>query len=230
MEIRRLALKKLDDYVVDESTILLIASWFLEHNGQIVINSQRIDYGVIPIDILNNFALLIWYSSSLTIDEKQKALHIMYGDSNTDLVQRTKKTCTFCLPDSELKASLWKDLSDVNTKEPLFWYQAKLNSFKAILPHQHLKYSYLDQIYLMLPIVGRSMERQKCLEFLRQMNPTYLATEEDLAKITELSNIAENDSDQYPSYYRAWLGDRQDYIKIQMRIRETANAYESEGG
>lgn len=39
MEIRRLALKKLDDYVVDESTILLIASWFLEHNGQIVINS-----------------------------------------------------------------------------------------------------------------------------------------------------------------------------------------------
>jgi len=75
-------------------------------------------------------------------------------------------------PDPVLKTRLWADLSDVNTKESLYWYLSKAHGFMQPINHFSLLEPYIPQIYDILPSIGRCMERQKALEFMKNLNPT----------------------------------------------------------
>ena len=58
-------MKKLTDYVADESSLCLLSSWYLEHEGRVVIEEKTVDIEV-PVEVRNNIAKLLCSSWSLT--------------------------------------------------------------------------------------------------------------------------------------------------------------------
>ena len=60
---------------------------------------------------------------------KEELLEKTLGDDKSDIAQRVRLTCNSGLPDPENKAKIWKEITNVTSKESIYDRSAKMGGF-----------------------------------------------------------------------------------------------------
>ena len=74
---------------------------------------------------------MLFKSKDFQTTDKMELLELTLGDEKSDLADRTRATCMASLPDPDVKAQIWKDLTDPANTESKYMKSAKMQGFYA---------------------------------------------------------------------------------------------------
>ena len=58
-----------------------------------------------------------------------KMMQKIFSDDKSDIVDRCRAACMASLPNPEIKAKVWAEITDPNNSDSLYVRQAKMNGF-----------------------------------------------------------------------------------------------------
>ena len=62
-------------------------------------------------------------------DTKMEMMQKIFSDDKSDIVDRCRAACIASLPNPEIKAKVWAEITDPNNSDSLYVRQAKMNGF-----------------------------------------------------------------------------------------------------
>lgn len=126
----------------------------------------------------------------ITPEEKAKLKEAVLANDNSDEGKEAEKKCEWVLPDAELKAKLWSQIIDPDTKDSLKDIISKITCFHNRRQHGELLASYYDKYYEILPQVVEKRDREFTEVFMMHLSPAYLARNSDHEAFTKLQEAA----------------------------------------
>ena len=90
-----------------------------------------------------------------------------------------QKTCEYSLPNADLKAQLWADLVNMDSKDSILESQQKISGFWSRYQQLDLIQPYFDKYYQMLHDVIEKKDREFAQIFMTSLSPAFLARDED---------------------------------------------------
>ena len=84
-----------------------------------------------PLQKKHNYAILsrLFKSRSYTYDQKMEHLTKVMADDNSDIAINTRAKCMAGLPDAAMKAKIWAEIIDTNSKDSVQHRTAKIAGF-----------------------------------------------------------------------------------------------------
>ena len=95
-------------------------------------------------------------ASCLSLEEKQELLNQTLGDDRSDLSENCRATCESSLPDPEIKARVWAEVTDPSNTDSLYKRRAKIEGFYAFSQFDIVE-PYFDKFFDVLPMVYEKM-------------------------------------------------------------------------
>ena len=74
----------------------------------------------------------IFKSKSFTTEQKMDLLETTLGDDKSDLAENCRAGCLAGLPDPEVKARVWQEVTDPNNTDSLYVRNAKMSGFYSM--------------------------------------------------------------------------------------------------
>ena len=75
---------------------------------------------------------VIFKSSHFSYEQKMDLLELTLGEDKSDLAENCRASCMASLPDPEVKANVWREITDPSTTLSNYVIQAKMNGFYAM--------------------------------------------------------------------------------------------------
>jgi hypothetical protein len=94
----------------------MVASWISE--GKIKIEDEEL---ICELTIENKYQIIksVYASSFFTLEEKQALRKIIFENDASDKGKSVQQLLDYSLPDAELKATLWAELTNLESTTPL---------------------------------------------------------------------------------------------------------------
>jgi len=73
----------------------------------------------------------LFRSKHFATDIKMELLEMTLGEEKSDLALQTRATCMASLPDPDVKATIWAEITDPDSTESLYMRSAKINGFMS---------------------------------------------------------------------------------------------------
>ena len=77
-------------------------------------------------------------------------MEMVLGDDKSDLTDRCRAACMASLPDPEIKAKVWAEITDPNNSDSLYVRASKMNGFWGFDQAEIVK-PYIGKYYEILP-------------------------------------------------------------------------------
>lgn len=105
----------------------------------------------------HNYSILsrLFKSRSFTYNEKMEKMMKVMADDNTDIAVNTRAKCMACLPDAEMKAKVWAEITDVNSKDSVYLRTAKIQGFYS-WDQLDIVAPYFDKFYDVIANVSKN--------------------------------------------------------------------------
>lgn len=96
----------------------------------------------------HNYSILsrMFKSKSFSVEQKNAKLEKVIGDDKTDVAENTRAKCYAGLPDAEVKAKVWAEITDPHSKESVYLRTAKIQGFYS-WDQVDILAPYFDQFY-----------------------------------------------------------------------------------
>jgi hypothetical protein len=83
------------------------------------------------------------------------------------------------LPDAELKAKLWAEITDLESIDTLLVFQQKVAGFMKRFQQLDLITPYFDKYYEVVHELVEKSEREKAEIFISSLSPAFMARDSD---------------------------------------------------
>lgn len=107
-------LEKAINFGNDKENLVLFASWIKD--GKIVIKSEELKS---ELTSEHKYAIILTYYASpeFTLDEKKALKEKTFENDKSDRAIKIQERCEYSLPDAELKAKLWQEITNLDSKD-----------------------------------------------------------------------------------------------------------------
>lgn len=133
----------------------------------------------------NSILVVLFKSKDFETEFKQTTLEATLKDDNSDLAQNCRTTCQSSLPDAAVKAQVWAELCDPNSKESLYTRRAKMSGF-WVKSHSDLTEEYVDKFYDVLVDLNEKVTYKYMETFFYSMLPRNTVKDEHIVKLLSL--------------------------------------------
>lgn len=93
------------------------------------------------------------------------------ADDNSDIAINTRAKCMAGLPDAALKAKIWAEITDLNSKDSLYVKNAKIAGFYS-WDQLDIISPYFDKYYEILPVLNQGTTYKYMSSFFYSLLPT----------------------------------------------------------
>lgn len=87
-------------------------------------------------------------------------MDVVLGDDKSDIAERCRAYCMAAVPDAEVKAKVWAEITDANNSDSLYVRQAKMSGFYGHDQEDIVK-PYFDKFYEVLPTMYETCTHKK---------------------------------------------------------------------
>jgi len=154
-------------------------------------------------------AKILFKSRDFTTEFKNQFLEEVLGDDKTDLSERTRATCRAGLPDPEIKASIWKEITDPDNSDSLYMRSAKMAGFYS-WDQLDIIEPYFDKFFDCLAELHEKCTHKKFESFFYSMLPRMKISDSHIVKLVALKLHT-------PDTEKMFADSLQDGIEILMR-------------
>ena len=97
----------------------------------------------------HRYAIIKSYCSSkhFSLEQKNALKSKAFENDTSDKSHQVQKVCEYSLPDSALKAKLWAELTDLESKDSILESQQKIGGFWSRYQQVDLIEPYFEQYY-----------------------------------------------------------------------------------
>ena len=161
---------------------------------------------------------MLFKSKDFQTTDKMELLELTLGDEKSDLADRTRATCMASLPDPDVKAQIWKDLTDPNNTESKYMKDAKKLGFYA---HNQIDIlaPYFEEFYEILPKMKSQLSGQGFEGWFFGLLPRMVIEDRHIVKLVALKQ----DTPETEKHFQNILQDGVELLLRSKQIRELSN-------
>ena len=134
----------------------MIVSWYIEHEGAVVINERRLEMEM-PIELHYTLIKKAFKSANLTQEGQEILKAIVFKDFKTDSIIRMRSECDWSIPHPEVKKRIWNIMKtpEIAIKISLYDYQMFCRLFMQpfISYHLGLSIDLAQEFYEIAPVI-----------------------------------------------------------------------------
>lgn len=206
------------DFFYEQELMDLVASWYTEHNGRIVIDEVELTF-TIPTMIHYLLIKKVFRSATLTHEQKNQINDVVFQGFLTDSSLRVRQECSLSVPHPEVKAYMWENLTKPEKAMAISLYDYSMMArsfFQPFIPyHFEMVEHYCDEFFLVVPDLMLRLDRARAEAFLKSVSPCIRCEPEDEAKLRSLLDEATQPDSPLNqlSFYVSYLQDQLHYIE-----------------
>ena len=118
------------------------------------------------------------------------------GDDRSDLSENCRATCESSLPDPEIKARVWAEVTDPSNTDSLYKRRAKIEGFYAFSQFDIVE-PYFDKFFDVLPMVYEKMTHKNFEGFFYGFLPRMEVKDEHIVRLMMLLQNAPDTEQMY---------------------------------
>jgi len=149
-------------------------------------------------------------------EQKDALKAIVMKDDNSDEGLQCVKYCDMVLPDADLKAKLWAEITDPKTTEPQKDLKLKMMCFFQRKQQLDLIQPYFEKYYNTLLEVANGRDREFIEIFMNFMSPAAMARDEDLKQFKAIQEKANKEQE----FFCLFLTKQVELIEVSKRAKE----------
>lgn len=134
---------------------------------------------------MNSILVQLFKRKDFDNEIKQKTLESTLKDDNSDLAQNCRTTCQSSLPEASVKAQVWADLTNPDSKESLYSRRAMMSGF-WVKDHNDLTEDYVNKFYDVLVDLNEKVTYKYMETFFYSMLPRNQVKDEHIVKLLSL--------------------------------------------
>ena len=117
---------------------------------------------------------MYWSSSDFTMEQKRTLKDKIFEGDISDKGSNVQKVLEWSLPDPQLKAKLWAEITDQNSTDSLIETRLKIEGFwrKSQLD---LIEPYIEKYYAIIEEIVDKRDRNSAEVFINQLSPAFMA-------------------------------------------------------
>ena len=113
----------------------------------------------------------LFKSRNFDYEFKMELLKKITADDNSDIAINTRAKCMAGLPDAAIKAKIWAEITDLNSKDSLYVKNAKIAGFYS-WDQLDIISPYFDKYYEILPVLNQGTTYKYMSSFFYSLLPT----------------------------------------------------------
>lgn len=114
-------------FMANEENMRTALGWL--EQSKISVNDQHL-YELKPMH-KQTILKVVFKSTAFSQEQKMDLLDLTLGEDKSDLSENCRVSCMASLPDPEVKAKIWQEITDMESKHSLYTLQAKMGAFYA---------------------------------------------------------------------------------------------------
>jgi len=189
-------------FMIEAENLKAAYRWIMD--GKIVIDGVELKSTLThenKYDILQT----VYCSKDFTLDEKTALKAKVFESDSSDKGARVQKICSYSLPDAELKAKLWAEIIDPESKDSLMELNLKMQGFWRREMQLDLIQPYFHKYYEVVHEVVEKRDREVAEAFISTFSPAFMAREEDEVHFKELLEKANKERNFYVIFLKKQL-------------------------
>lgn len=186
-------------FLYDKENLELAASWIV--NGKITVDGVELKNNLTPE---HKYAIIKSYTSSIhfTLEQKSSLRAKTFEGDTSDKAHQVQRTCDFALPEAELKAQLWAELTNVESKDSILLSQQKISGFWNRYQQFDLIEPYFEKYYAILNDIIEKRDREFAQIFMAGFSPAFMARDSDEHNFKELLEKANPEKHFYIQFLK----------------------------
>lgn len=112
-------------FMANEENMRTALGWL--EQSKISVNDQHL-YELKPMH-KQTILKVVFKSTAFSQEQKMDLLDLTLGEDKSDLSENCRVSCMASLPDPEVKAKIWQEITDMESKHSLYTLQAKMGAF-----------------------------------------------------------------------------------------------------
>lgn len=186
-------------FVTEFEHLKMTAEWI--HQGKIVIDGQELGCQLTPN---HKYEILKAYYASphFTHDDKKALKAKTFEGDSSDKARNIGLICEYSLPDPALKEQLWRDITDLQTTEPLSELRNKIQGFFQRKQQLDLITPYFEKYYSLVNKIVETRDREFAETFTAHLSPAFMAREQDSAAFNELLRRANEEKQFFVNFLK----------------------------
>ena len=140
-------------------------------------------------------------------------MEMILADDKSDIADRCRAACMASLPDPEIKAKVWAEITDPNNSDSVYVRTSKMSGFYGHDQHDIVK-GYFDKFYEILPQMHKDCTHKKFESFFHTMLPRSGEIRDD--HIVKLMCLKQ----ETPDNEKQFMNTLQDGIELLIRSKE----------
>ena len=137
-------IEKAISFIIDEENLKLCSSWINE--GKIKVGGEELKCEFTPE---HKYSIIKSYcaSKAFTLDEKNALKAKVFENDTSDKAKNVQEVCESILPDADLKAKIWEEVTNIDSQEGLMKMKIKMSGFFQREQQLDLIEPYFEKFY-----------------------------------------------------------------------------------